>query len=498
MDGLFAGWNKDPRAFLHFPDGREMSRRDFMIMSAAFAARLVEWGVTPGDRVAMQTEKSPEALALYAAVLRAGAVFLPLNTAYTAAEIAYFVEDAKPAVFVCDSKTAMHVRPLANKHGFTAAELNADGSGDFPSAQSASDDNFQNAKRGEDDTASILYTSGTTGRPKGAMLSHKNLLSNALALADIWRFSENDVLLHMLPLFHVHGLYTATNTVVAGGGAMLFLPKFDAAAACLNMPKATAMMGVPTYYTRLLAHPEFTRDKTKGMRLFVSGSAPLLPETHAAFEERTGHRILERYGMSETGMNTSNPYEGERRPGAVGFPLPGASIRIADEKTGEELPQGETGGIEIKGANVFSGYWEKPQQTAEAFRKDGYFITGDLGFFDKDGYLNIVGRAKDMFISGGLNVYPKEIETAINDLPGVLESAVIGAPHPDFGESAVAAVVAKPGEKVSPDAVISGLAGALAKFKTPKKVFVIDELPRNTMGKVQKNILRDKYRKVFS
>ena len=500
-DTLFDGWERDSRVFLRLPSGETTARRDFMNLSSRLAAHLCRRGIRPGDRLAVQVEKSPEALALYAACIRAGAVFLPLNTAYTPAEIAYFLADAEPALFICDRSWEASSGAEARKVGVPVSFLNADGSGDLIAEAEAEGEAgavFENVPRDAQDSASILYTSGTTGSPKGAVLSHLNLLSNAQILARTWSFEQSDVLLHALPIFHVHGLFTASNTAIVAGASMLFLRKFDAAEVCRLLPQATVMMGVPTYYTRMLSRPELSRDSASHMRLFISGSAPLLPETHADFQCRTGHRILERYGMSETGMNASNPYDGERRPGAVGFPLSGVDIRIVDEQTGEPLPHGKVGAMEVKGENVFSCYWKKREQTAAAFRKDGYFITGDVGKFDDDGYLYIVGRAKDMIISGGLNVYPKEVEEVVNNFPGVLESAVVGAPHPDFGECVVAAVVARPGHELSPEDIKAALSQKLAKFKIPRRFFLEDELPRNTMGKVQKNILREKYRGCFS
>lgn len=494
-DNLFGGWEKDKRVFLYETDGGNITREMFWAMSSHIAAQLLERGVKSGARVVAQVEKSPQALALYVACVRIGAVFVPLNTAYTPREIAYFLADATPTLFVCDKSLSNTSATEAHRASVVFAFLNQDGGGDFATTGKAP--TIDNAVCDEGTPVSILYTSGTTGKPKGAVLSHLNLLSNACTLAKLWRFGENDVLLHILPIFHVHGLYTATNTILAAGSAMLFMPKFDAAEACKLMPRATAMMGVPTHYARLLSCPQLSRECAAAMRVFISGSAPLLPETHIEFEQRTGHRILERYGMSETGMNASNPYEGERRAGAVGFSLPGTSIRIVDKKSGTVLPNGEVGDIEIKGENVFSGYWNKPQQTAESFCADGYFITGDVGMFDADGYLQIIGRTKDMIISGGLNVYPKEVEAVLNELPGVLESAVIGVPHKDFGESVVAVVVACDKQELLQDEIIVALMGKLAKFKMPKKVLVELELPRNTMGKVQKNLLRDKYRDIF-
>ncbi len=490
------------RRFAVLPDGRTYSYADLDKVSARFANALVALGVAPGDRVAVQVEKSIEALMLYLGTLRAGAVFLPLNTAYTGAELAYFLGDAEPRVFVCDPGKAEGLRPVAEGAGarFETMGIYRSGApapGSMLELGLASAESFATVARRPDDLAAILYTSGTTGRSKGAMLSHDNLWSNALTLIDCWRFTADDVLLHALPIFHTHGLFTSSNTVMAAGGSMIFLPKFDADQVIGWLPKATSMMGVPTFYTRLLDHPGFTRDLVAHMRLFTSGSAPLLAETHRQFEERTGHRILERYGMTETNMNTSNPYDGDRRAGTVGFPLPGVALRVADPATGTPLATGETGVIEVRGPNVFKGYWRNPEKTREEFRADGFFITGDLGVIDADGYVTIVGRAKDLIISGGFNVYPKEVEEAIDALPGVTESAVIGVPHPDFGEGVVAVVVPQAGETVTGDAVIAGLKDRLARFKQPKQVFIVEALPRNAMGKVQKKELRDRYAGVF-
>ena len=484
--------------FLILPDGARLTRAEFADLAARLAARLLALGARKGDRIACRAEKSPEALALCVACARVGMVFVPLNTAYTPPEVDYFVGDSRPAVFVCDENSRTALRPSAEKVGAVLQTLNADGGGTLT-------DGLDNeapappASCGADDPACALYTSGTTGRPKGAILTHRNLESNARTLAKLWRFSPDDVLLHALPVFHIHGLFTASFTMLAAGAAMIFAPKFDAAETARLLPGATAMMGVPTYYSRLLSLPEseFNRDAAKGIRVFISGSAPLPAEVHAAFEKRTGHRILERYGMSETGMTASNPIDGERRPGAVGFPLPEVEMRITDEKTGGELPPGRAGMIEARGPNIFKEYWRMPEKTRAAFRDDGFFITGDLGRFDDDGYLRIVGRVSDMIVTGGLNMYPSEVEAAINALPGISESAVVGAPHPDFGEGAVAFIV--PEKNAAPDEgeIVAALRKRLANFKIPKRTISIDALPRNTMGKVQKNILRERCRNVF-
>ncbi len=451
------------------------------------AAALLRAGVGPGERVAVQAGKSVAMLELYLGALLAGAVFLPLNPAYTPGEVAYFLADAGPRVFVCDPAREAVLAPVAREAGVAVLlTLAADGRGSLAEAAGAERAGFEAVARGREDLAAILYTSGTTGRSKGAMLSHRALASNSLTLRDYWRFSAEDVLIHALPIYHTHGLFVATNIMLMAGGSCLFLPRFDARAVVGLMPRASALMGVPTFYTRLLAEPGLG-DAARGMRLFVSGSAPLLAQTHRAWFEATGHRILERYGMTETNMNTSNPYDGERRPGTVGLPLPGVALRVCDG-AGRELPRGEIGTLEVRGDNLFSGYWQMPEKTAEEMRPDGFFITGDLGFVDADGYVTIVGRGKDLIISGGLNVYPKEVEEAIDALPGVVESAVIGVPHADLGEAVVAVVVARaPMEAVS---LLEGLAGRLARFKQPKRVVFVEELPRNAMGKVQKNVLR--------
>jgi malonyl-CoA/methylmalonyl-CoA synthetase len=435
-------------------------------------------------------------LALIAGAIRQGIVFLPLNTAYTPAEIAYFVGDAGAKLLVAGSRSGGVLAPVAEAAGARLATLDTDGTGSF--ADLAQDlPPVEAAPRAPGDLAALLYTSGTTGRSKGAMLSHDNLLSNAKVLTDTWRFTKGDVLLHALPIFHTHGLFVATNVALLAGCPIIFLPRFDADEVIRLLPQATAMMGVPTFYTRLLDDPRLTRDLVANIRLFVSGSAPLLADTHRQWEARTGQRILERYGMTETNMNTSNPYAGERRAGTVGFPLPGVEVRICDG-TGSEVPPGEIGTIEVRGPNVFQGYWRMPEKTAEELRADGFFITGDLGTIDADGYVTIVGRAKDLVISGGFNVYPKEVEMALDALPGVLESAVIGVPHPDFGEAVVAVLVPEAGASLDARSVQAALAASLAKFKQPKHIDIRPDLPRNTMGKVQKNLLRNELGRLFS
>jgi len=437
-DTLFGQHVQSDANFLHLLDGNKLTYVDFLEMAARYAGYLTEAGLNAGDRVAVQIEKSPEALAVYAACVQAGLVFLPLNTAYTADEVAYFVENSGAGIVLCDDRKRDALAPIAKRCEAKLETLNADGSGSFSQQAASLPKTFETVPRSEDDLAAFLYTSGTTGRSKGAMLSQGNLLSNAQALKNEWRFTSEDVLLHALPIFHTHGLFVASNVTLLAGGQMIFLPKFDLDQMIADLPRATTMMGVPTFYTRLLGDERFTKDLSKHMRLFVSGSAPLLAETHVQFEDRTGHRILERYGMTETNMNTSNPYDGERRAGTVGFPLPGVELKITDSQTGATLSQGDIGEIEVRGPNVFKGYWQMPEKTAEELRSDGFFITGDLGQIDADGYVSIVGRNKDLIISGGYNIYPKEIELLLDDQEGVLESAVIGVPHADFGESVVA------------------------------------------------------------
>jgi len=484
--------------FIVTPSGQRLTYGDLLAGTGRHANALVARGVAPGDRVAVQVDKSPEAVLLYLACVRTGAVFLPLNTAYTIAELEYFIGDAEPRLVVCRPAGHDAVGALCARLKVAACEtLDAAGDGSLADLAKGQQPDFADAGRGPDDLAAILYTSGTTGRSKGAMLSHDNLASNALTLVEYWRFTANDVLLHALPIYHTHGLFVATNTTLLAGSSMLFCAKFDADEAIRLMPRATAMMGVPTFYTRLVQHPGLTKEATRHMRLFVSGSAPLLAETHDTFRAMTGHAILERYGMTETNMNTSNPYDGDRIAGTVGFPLPGVEVRIAEAEGGKVLPQGEIGVIEVKGPNVFKGYWRMPEKTATEFR-DGWFMTGDVGKVDERGYVHIVGRAKDLIITGGFNVYPKEVEGEIDALPGVEESAVIGVAHPDFGEGVTAVVVLKQGAKLDEKTVIAALESRLAKFKLPKRVFFVAELPRNAMGKVQKNVLRQQHEKLYA
>jgi malonyl-CoA/methylmalonyl-CoA synthetase len=489
FDGLLAGREDESRNLLRVPGGVDWSYAEIVGLSGQLANLLQSEGVEPGDRVAVQVAKSVQAIALYLATVRAGAVFLPLNTAYTRAEVDYFLDDAEPAVFVCDSAREQEFADIEARV-FT---LDGDAGGSLMPAANALTGEFANVERGPRDLAAILYTSGTTGLSKGAMLSHDNLLSNALTLVDYWRFSADDVLLHALPIFHTHGLFVATNIIMICGGSMIFLPRFDVDALIEQMPRATSLMGVPTFYTRLLADARFDRELVAHMRLFVSGSAPMLAETHVQFEAVTGHRILERYGMTETNMNTSNPYDGERRAGSVGFALPGVEIKITDPENGAALAQGETGMIEIRGPNVFLGYWRKPEKTALELREDGFFISGDMGKIDDDGYLHILGREKDLVISGGYNIYPKQIETEIDALDGVVESAVFGIADADLGEAVAAAVVLVAGARLDQEQLLDALRPRLARFKLPRKLVLLEQLPRNAMGKVQKNLLRERY-----
>src|ERR1700728_209990 len=495
---LFDGLDDPKRLAIETVDGQHISYGDLIARAGQIANVLVDRGVKPGDRVAAQTEKSVTGLVLYLATVRAGAVYLPLNTAYTLNELEYFITDAEPSLVVCDPSKASGIGPIAAKVGAKVETLGPDGKGSLSEAADKASSAFTTVLRADDDLAAILYTSGTTGRSKGAMLTHDNLASNSLTLVDYWGFTDKDVLIHALPIYHTHGLFVASNVTLFARATMIFLPKFDPEAIIKLMARATVLMGVPTFYTRLLQNPALNKETTKHMRLFVSGSAPLLADTHREWSARTGHAVLERYGMTETNMNTSNPYEGERRAGTVGFPLDGVEIRICEAETGRPLRQGEIGVIEVRGPNVFKGYWKMPEKTAQELRADGFFITGDLGRIDADGYVHILGRGKDLVISGGFNVYPKEIESEIDAMPGVIESAVIGVPHADFGEGVTAVLVCDKGAKIDEASVLHALDGRLAKFKMPKRVFVVDELPRNAMGKVQKNILRETYAKIYA
>lgn len=467
---------------------------DLLSMAGRYAAFFAQLGLSRGDRVALQTEKSPEALAIYLACLRGGFVFLPMNTAYRTDEVDYLVGNAEPSLVICDPSLEGALKEVCAGQGTpNLLTLDADAGGSFIDASAGVMEELEPAECTANDLAAILYTSGTTGKPKGAMLTHGNLAANGLALRDSWRFTEEDTLLHALPIFHAHGLFVACHCALLSGAKMIWLRKFDREDVIRELPRATTFMGVPTFYTRLLSGEDFCRAPVSHMRLFTSGSAPLLAETFEEFRARTGHAILERYGMTETGMNTSNPYDGERRPGTVGFPLPGVEVRVTSDE-GEILGAGEVGGLQVRGPNVFSGYWRMPEKSAEEFTEDGWFKTGDVAMIDADGYVHLVGRAKDLIISGGFNVYPKEIEELIDDMPEVLESAVVGVPHADFGEAGAAVVVLRQGHFLDEAELVARLKDKVANYKVPKRAFFVESLPRNTMGKVQKNLLRDTYR----
>jgi malonyl-CoA/methylmalonyl-CoA synthetase len=479
-------------------DGTSYRYQDIDRESARLARFFIELGIKSGDRISVQVDKSPTALSLYLACLRGGFVFHPLNPGYQSAELDYFLGDAEPTIVICDSQKEKAIKPLADNAGVRhVLTLDSDGQGSLVNASRETSDDPLIVSSAEDDLAALLYSSGTTGVPKGIMLTHGNLLSNARSLVEAWAFTEQDRLLHALPIFHVHGLFVAIGCVLLSGASMRWHDSFAASEVIKTLPECTVMMGVPTYYSRLLNESDFTADITARVRVFISGSAPLLEETFTAFESRTGHRILERYGMTETNMNTSNPLDGERRPGTVGYPLPGIQVRIVDE-SGNALPVNEIGDLQVKGSNVFVGYWRLPDKTSEDFTTDGFFNTGDKGIIDAEGYVSIVGRAKDMVISGGLNVYPKEVELFIDDLSGVKESAVIGVPHADFGEAVVAVVVRESGSSIDEEEIIRWVKDSLANFKVPKRVIFVDELPRNTMSKVQKKILREKCNDLFT
>ncbi len=490
----------DPeRVFIRTPPGATFTYGDVATTTGRIANTLVALGVEPGDRVAVQVGKSAESLLLYLACLRAGAAYLPLNPGYTGTELSYFLEDAAPRVFVCDPEGLDAADPIRRAAGVAHLEtLGTNGDGSILDKARGAPPEFADIARGDDDLAAILYTSGTTGRSKGAMLSHGNLESNARALMDYWRFDETDVLLHALPIFHTHGLFVATNVSLMAGGSMILLPRFDLDEIIRWLPQSTSMMGVPTFYSRLLARPDFTRELVGHIRLFTSGSAPLSAEVHKEFSARTGHAILERYGMTETSMNTSNPYDGDRRAGTVGFPLPGVEIRITDRETGEPLGRGEVGIIEIRGPNVFTGYWRMPERTKEEFRDDGFFLSGDLGLIDDRGYVSLVGRDKDLVISGGYNVYPAEVENAIDALDGIAESAVIGVPHADFGEAVTAVVATRGDDPPTEEQIRDTLGRVLARYKIPSRVLFLDALPRNAMGKIEKKVLREEFHNLWS
>ena len=489
FDALIASHAQNDAPFLTDDDGTAYSYKWFVARVAQLAHVLTQAGVSPGDRVVVQAAKLVDTIALYGAAVQAGAVYLPLNTAYTRGEVTYFIEDAAPALIICDTTKEAEIASIAGDTNVLT--LAGNGSGSLSTRADTMPTRFRTVPRGPDDLAGLLYTSGTTGRSKGAMMSHENLLSNAQSLTDLWQITSADRLIHALPIFHTHGLFVAMNTSLLAGAQVRFMSSFDIDEIIAQMPVSTLMMGVPTFYTRLLGDPRLTRELVENMRLFVSGSAPLLAETHTAFEDRTGHRILERYGMTETNMITSNPYDGDRIAGTVGYALPGTEVLITDD--GRPVPAGDIGMIEVRGDNVFQGYWNMPEKTAEELRDTGFFITGDLGVASEDGRISIVGRQKDLIISGGYNIYPKEIEDVINDIEGVVESAVFGVPHPDFGESVLAAVVLD--TALLRDVEIArAVAPHLARFKHPRRYVIVDALPRNTMGKVQKTVLRAAYR----
>ena len=490
------GSNLDNNKIFLQTEEEQVSYKNFTILTNKIANILVSQGLNPGDRVAAQVEKSITQLALYAATIKAGGVYLPLNTAYTPHELNYFISNARPKIIVTAKDTIGDLEKLFSSAQAIFLTLNADGTGSLSDKLKMSETNFQAANRSKQDLAVIMYTSGTTGKSKGAKLTHQNLTSNCEVLEKSWEFSNNDVLLHMLPTYHTHGLLVACNLLAMVGGSMIFLPKFNVENALKWIPKATSMMGVPTYYTRLLDSAKFNKNISKNIRLFISGSAPLSADTHKMFKKRTGLSILERYGMTETNMSTSNPYRGKRIAGTIGKPLPGVEIRITDRLTGKVLPDNNIGVIEQRGENVFSGYWEMPEKTRESFTPDNFFITGDLGKRDKNGYITLVGRDSDMIISGGLNVYPKEVENHIDEIHEVRESAVIGVPHPDLGEGVVAVVDLK--EKlIDQKKIEDNLKPKLAKFKQPKYYIFVEELPRNAMGKIQKASLREQFKEVF-
>ncbi len=489
-DALVAPHAHNDANFLTFDNGESLTYSGFVVRVAQLAHVLKDNGVHPGDRVVVQAPKILDTIALYCAAVQAGAVYLPLNTAYTHSELSYFIKDAAPALVVCDGDDLGSIKGICGEKS-TVLTLNADGAGTLSAQANTKMSHFETVERGPEDLAALLYTSGTTGRSKGAMLSHKNLLSNAQSLTDLWQITDADRLMHALPIFHTHGLFVAMNTSLLAGAQVRFMAAFNADTIVSEMPASTMLMGVPTFYTRLLKDARLDRDLVRSMRLFVSGSAPLLAETHTAFEEKTGQRILERYGMTETNMITSNPFDGERLAGTVGHALPGTEVEITDN--GKPVADGEIGMIEVRGDNVFQGYWNMPEKTAEELRENGFFITGDLGVKTADGRVSIVGRQKDLIISGGYNIYPKEIEDVINDVDGVLESAVFGVPDADFGESVIASVVLGD-TSLSADQIASKVEPHLARFKQPRRYLITDALPRNTMGKVQKNVLRAEYK----
>ena len=478
--------------FLYDDKGLNITYRELDSETAKLANGLKELGLSEGDRVTVQVDKCIEMVYLYLACVRSNIIFHPLNPAYKEKELSYFLDDAKPSLFISNEETISSISDLSLEHSIDHLfVLNNDGSGNF-SDISTSEDNYITVACSDDDIAALLYSSGTTGKPKGIMLSHGNISSNAESLVKAWGFQESDCLLHALPIYHVHGLFVALGCVLMTGSKLKWLESFDADVVLKSIPECTVMMGVPTYYTRLLKRDLLDSKLTEGIRLFISGSAPLLEETFNEFNQRTNHQILERYGMTETNMNTSNPLKGDRKPGTVGLPLEDVQVRVVDEEN-NVLSQGEIGNLQIKGPNVFKGYWEMPEKTKEDFSKDGFFNSGDKGLIDEGGYVSIIGRSKDMIISGGLNVYPKEIESLIDKIEGVLESAVIGLSDEDLGEKVVAVIVSEESKTLDEKKVISEIKDQLAGFKAPKEVKFIDQLPRNAMGKVQKNILRETF-----
>ena len=496
FDDLFS--NSKPEATFAITENETLwTYRALYALSGRFANVLYSRGLRTDDRIAVQVPKSIEAIALYLACLRLGAIFIPLNTAYTSAEIDYFLSNSKASFFVCDPKAKKSLDSVAQKNLVQLETLGDQKNGSLTKQIISTSSEFKNVGRLMGDIVAILYTSGTTGRSKGAMLTYENLLSNALTLVELWKFSSDDVLFHALPIFHTHGLFVATNVVMLSSASMLFVPGFSVDQAIRCLPRCSVMMGVPTYYTRLLNDSRLTATLVSHMRVFISGSAPLLREAFLQFEQRTGHHILERYGMTETNMITSNPYEADRKPESVGFPLPHVDIRICEIETGKNVEKGEIGVVEVKGPNVFKGYWEMPEKTAEEFRSDGFFVTGDLGFIDEEDYVHIVGRCKDLIISGGYNIYPKEIELLLDGVDGVSESAVIGVPHPDLGEAVVGVIVVS-NDQLRKDTLMSEIRAKIASFKLPKKLIFVPALPRNVMGKVQKNVLRQKYATAFT
>ncbi len=490
--------NAADRVFLELNDGVTISYGEADRQSARMANRLTQLGLKAGDRITVQVEKSPQVIILYLACLRSGVIFHPLNTAYTLHELEHFLGDAEPSLFVCLPSLYEEVRTLADQYQVEHVEtLDVNGTGSLWAGLSELSEAFETVDRNPDDTAMLIYTSGTTGKPKGAMITHDNLISNTLGIVDFWEWCSDDVILHVLPLFHVHGLCPALHCPIMRGSKILFQYRFSVNEAIKLLPKSTVLMAVPTIYTRLLSDERLDADTCRNIRIFLSGSAPLLPETAIEFEQRTGHRIMERYGMSEGQMISSNPFRGERVIGAVGLAIPGVSLRVCDD-SGKPLDPGEIGMLEVKGANVFKGYWRNEPATQKAFRDDGYFITGDVAQIDENGMLYIVGRESDLIISAGLNIYPKEVEDCLNQIPGIADSAVFGVPHPDLGEAVFATVIGRGSQPSTADDLFSAMDGQLSSFKIPKKIVFVDELPRNAMGKVEKKLLRTQYQSEFA